>query len=101
MAGEIDVAVAGVHAATLSAEEAALLADALWDLGAEGRWRGAIALAGALKAAAHGSLVHGRVDVETRATAAVDEALRGLAQPEGEHGLADLGGSLAEPERPR
>jgi hypothetical protein len=52
-AGEIVVTIAGVDAATLSADEAAALAEALWEIGLASRTRGAIAISGALKAAAH------------------------------------------------
>jgi hypothetical protein len=49
VSGKIDVSVAGEHVATLSAEEAALLANVLRDLGTSTKRRGAITIAAALK----------------------------------------------------
>jgi hypothetical protein len=88
VSGEIDVSVAGEHVATLSAEEAALLADVLWDLGTSTKRRGAITIAAALKAAAHRSGLKTSVDLKDGETGAVHAALDGMTDHE--DGLSGL-----------
>jgi hypothetical protein len=90
--GKIEVSVAGEHVATLSAEEAALLANALWDLGTSTKRRGAITIAAALKAAAHRSGLKTSVDVKKGETRALHEALDGMT----EHGIGDGLSGLSE-----
>jgi hypothetical protein len=99
VSGEIDVSVAGEHVATLSAEEAALLADALWDLGTATKRRGAITIAAALKAAAHRSGLKTNVDVKEGETGAVHEALDGMTDHSPEDGLSRLSDRLPRTDR--
>lgn len=93
--GQIDVTLNGEHAATLSGDEAALLADTLWDLGAATKRRGAIAIAASLKASAHGSVLRLVVNLADGDVPAVREALGGLHAEHGDDaGLESLSDAL-------
>lgn len=95
-AGEIEVSIAGEHVATLSAEEAALLATMLWDLGTATKRRGAITIAAALNAAAHRRSVKKTVDVNTPETGAVREVLDGMTEAGLDGGLRGLSDRLPQ-----
>lgn len=94
--GSIDIVVAGEHAARLSREEAAELAEELWRLGSATKRRGAIAVAAALKMAAHNSELAPKVDVRQGDVGAVQHALSGMpTSDDDDHGLDDLAKALA------
>ena len=94
--GSIDIVVAGEHAARLSRDEAAELAETLWTLGSTTKRRGAIAIAAALKIAAHKSDRPSKVDIQPGDVGAVQQALGDLPPAEGDdHGLDDLAKALA------
>jgi hypothetical protein len=96
-AGEIVVTIAGANAVTLSADEAAELAEALWEIGSVNQTRGAIAISGALKAAAHrSSLVH-NVDLREGDQAAVQEALDDVNRERHHAGFNDLRDAMLPP----
>src|SRR5260221_14501405 len=86
--GDIIVTVAGQHAAVLSANEAAVLAETLWQIGTETKARGAIAISAALMSAANTSVLGDKVDVRPADVPAMQDALDELQS--GPSGLADL-----------
>jgi hypothetical protein len=92
--GEIVVTIAGVDAATLSADEAAALAEALWEIGLASRTRGAIAISDALKAAAHRSNLRPHVELRDGDQDAVRDALNDLNSTGDHHGFDSLSDAL-------
>lgn len=96
--GSIDIIVAGERAARLTKAEAADLAETLWTVGSTTKLRGAIAIAAALKTAAHTSDFPSKVDVRPGDVAAVQHALGEMPpSTNDDHGLDDLGHALAQP----
>ena len=95
ISGDIEVTVAGVQAALLSATEAALLADTLWEIGTSTQTKGAITISAALKSAANTSILGGKVDMRSGDLPALQEALNDMQSDRPKQsGLTDLNAAI-------